>query len=177
MEYLNVKKVLLVNIVYINYMEWSMDSRYERLRRYLEGVSDVSHPMEFEAVEQLVVGGLPPSARDHRAWWSNSRSHTHAKNGWLAAGWRSAGVDMKAKKLIFERVSGAEGREAAPRMPQDLSAEWSQIERRAGGLANLLGILRGVERYVEGEIAESELGRVIRRHWARSQGSSAESVG
>jgi hypothetical protein len=146
-----------------------MDSRYERLRRYLEGVSDASHAMEFKAVEQLVEGGLPPSARDHRAWWSNSRSHSHAKNGWLAAGWQTAGVDMKAKKLIFERVSGAEGREAAPQMPEDLSAEWSQLEGRAGGRANLLGILRGVGRYVEGEIAESELGRVIRRHWARSR--------
>jgi hypothetical protein len=44
----------------------------------------------------------------------------------------------------------------------------SQIEHRAGGADNLLEILLAVERYVDGQIVETELGRVIRQFWGRT---------
>ena len=37
-----------------------------------------------------------------QAWWSNERTHTHARYGWLAAGWRVTGVNMNGLSVTFE---------------------------------------------------------------------------
>jgi hypothetical protein len=136
--------------------------------------------MKFSEVEG-VVGPLPASARNHREWWSNNDSHTHARNGWLAAGWKTKNVDMAAQQLTFMRgpsamrsLNGPVGTGGGLRSTQAIHEDdteqrgVSQIEHRAGGTANLLEILRAVERYVDGEIVETELGRVIRRFWGRT---------
>lgn len=157
-----------------------MTSRYEALSAHLRGTPGTSVQMRFSDVES-VVGPLPDSARKHREWWSNNNSHTHARNGWLAAGWKTKNVDMMAEQLTFMRGLGAMRSINAPQGPAgslrstraipDRDAEQGgvpQIEQRAGGAANLLEILRAVQRYVDGEIVETELGRVIRRFWGRT---------
>jgi hypothetical protein len=136
--------------------------------------------MTFSEVEH-VVGPLPASARNHREWWSNNDSHTHARNGWLVAGWKTKNVDMVAQQLTFTRGPSATrsldgplapggGRRSTEAIDEQHTEQRgvSQIEHRAGGAANLLEILVAVERYVDGEIVETELGRVIRRFWGRT---------
>ena len=44
--------------------------KYEPLRDYLAGLSGHEESMTFAQLEQL-VGPLPDSAREHRAWWGN----------------------------------------------------------------------------------------------------------
>ena len=60
----------------------------------------------FEDVEEVLEFDLPESARNHRPWWANDESHTHAL-AWIAAGWKTAEVDLAAKTLTFERPKPA----------------------------------------------------------------------
>lgn len=47
--------------------------KYEPLRDYLAGRSGDEEPMTFGQVERL-VGPLPYSAHEHRAWWANDNA-------------------------------------------------------------------------------------------------------
>ena len=70
--------------------------KYARLRRYLEGLKESTCELHFEEVEEIRGSELPRSARRRRTgwlWWTNDRSRTQAKNGWLAAGWFVSNVD------------------------------------------------------------------------------------
>ena len=47
---------------------------------------------------------LPESARRHAAWWANQRGGGHTQTaGWRDAGWRTAMLDLNAKRVTFER--------------------------------------------------------------------------
>ena len=146
-----------------------MASKYELLSAHLRASPGTPLQMKFSEVEAL-VGALPPSARKHREWWSNNDSHTHARNGWLAAGWKTARVDMDAEQLTFTRVEAGISLRSSSAVHHSNGEQsgLSQVGHRAGGAGNLLEILRAVERYVEGEIVETELGRVVRRFWGRT---------
>jgi hypothetical protein len=81
-------------------------SKYAPLADYLKGRNRELVPMSFEQVEKVLGFKLPPSALEHRPWWSNTGgSHVQAK-GWLDAGFESGEVDMEKRKLVFKRVRG-----------------------------------------------------------------------
>lgn len=61
--------------------------------------------MGFDEVEAL-VGPLPASAHNHRAWWAND-SKVQAQ-AWQAAGWRVQSVDQQAGRVVFTRSAGAD---------------------------------------------------------------------
>jgi hypothetical protein len=77
--------------------------------------------MKFTEIEALIGDRLPPSARKHRAWWSNNPSNSVITYAWLEAGYQSADVDMAAHKLTFRRArvatppSGSPGGAPPPR--------------------------------------------------------------
>lgn len=79
-------------------------SKYEPLRRHLADAGDQSVEMTFDAVARLVAG-LPPSAYEHRAWWSNNPGTSAARHGWLAAGRRVEKVDLQAGVVRFTSAS------------------------------------------------------------------------
>ena len=84
--------------------------KYRRLFEYLDARQEDERRAEFSEIKRILGFGLPPSARRHRAWWSNTDSHSQAR-AWLAAGWRAGGVDMDAEIVAFRRVGTArEGR-------------------------------------------------------------------
>ena len=56
----------------------------------------------FEDIEEILGSALPPSARRHSAWWSNTKSHSQAL-AWIAAGWKKSSIDMKGEMVVFER--------------------------------------------------------------------------
>lgn len=58
--------------------------------------------LSFDDIGQL-VGGLPPSAHEHRAWWANTRSHPNAV-AWLDAGWERTDVSFGSRRVRFRRV-------------------------------------------------------------------------
>ena len=59
--------------------------KYEPLRDYLAGLAGDEEPMTFTQLEQL-VGPLPDSAREHRAWWEMMTTSPSRKPGELRAG-------------------------------------------------------------------------------------------
>ena len=74
--------------------------------------------MTFAQVADL-VGGLPPSARTWRAWWSND-SKVQAK-AWRAAGWHVASVSLDHERVRFE--TGVVGGSRAALEPRERSVD------------------------------------------------------
>ena len=67
-----------------------------------ESLSDAEHAITLTWAElERLVGSLPASAINHRAWWSGKRPHTLA---WHAAGFRLSSVDP-GRQVTFERVT------------------------------------------------------------------------
>jgi hypothetical protein len=77
--------------------------KYDPLREYLAGRSGREFRMTFGDIERL-VGGLPSSARDYRAWWAND-SKVEAQ-AWRAAGWHVQSVNLAGETVVFVRTSG-----------------------------------------------------------------------
>ena len=82
-------------------------SKYEPLPQFLSSRSISTCRMSFEQIERVLGFKLPKSAYEHEAWWSNNASgHSHAR-AWLSAGWRTQDVDLKARKVTFQRDAQA----------------------------------------------------------------------
>jgi len=75
--------------------------KYEPLRDYLATRLGDEELMTFGQVEQL-VGPLPDSAREHRAWWGND-DYKSQSIAWRAAGWHVASVDQSSGEVVFAR--------------------------------------------------------------------------
>ena len=65
--------------------------------------------MTFEDIEEVIGATLPPSARNHRAWWSNNSTNSPMTLAWRAGGYESASVDMAHGKLVFRKIGPGEG--------------------------------------------------------------------
>lgn len=79
-------------------------SKYDALRDRLTTESSDSVTETFGTLADL-VGGLPPSARKHQAWWANESSGAHVQaRSWMSAGFRVAAVDQSEGWVRFERV-------------------------------------------------------------------------
>ena len=92
-----------------------------------------------------VVGSLPESAGNHRAWWSGDRPHVRA---WRGAGFTLSGVNL-GKSVTFVRTSA--GSVAEPpagsvvepeRVPQGTLSEQRRVEAL---MLALLGQRRAIE--------------------------------
>ena len=75
---------------------------YEPLGEFLIVQKYERVQISFDEIEKLGVK-LPPSAKKHRAWRSNSRS-TGLKVH-MDAGYQTQNVDMESRRLTFVRVS------------------------------------------------------------------------
>jgi hypothetical protein len=75
-------------------------SRYQAPTDYLLGIDSPRVELIFPELDRI-VGGLPPSAKKHQAWWSNSyTSQPHARY-WLDAN-RRASPDLVRGVVVFE---------------------------------------------------------------------------
>ena len=84
--------------------------RYSALADWLQGKPGSIDKIEltFDQIEKIIETTLPPSARDHRAWWANdSVSHSQSQQ-WLEAGWRRTYLNMSAEKVTFVRIQERE---------------------------------------------------------------------
>lgn len=91
--------------------------KYEPLRDYLSSRSSDEEAMTFGQLERL-VGPLPHSAREHRAWWGND-DYKSQSQAWRAAGWHVASVNQSSGQVVFARgiqggTSGLRQRVPAP---------------------------------------------------------------
>jgi len=78
-------------------------TKYQPLEKYLKDAKKRNIPMSFSEIEAVIGDRLPPSARKHRAWWSNNPSNSVITYAWLAAGYKTAAVNLEAEKLVFEK--------------------------------------------------------------------------
>lgn len=78
-------------------------AKYDPLRNHLSLSGQPRLTMTFDQIAAL-VGPLPPSARDHRAWWANDSTHVHGY-AWLAAGYRVDSVDQPRGIVTFVRLN------------------------------------------------------------------------
>lgn len=78
-------------------------AKYDPLRRHLASRAGRDIGMTFDEVDGL-VGGLPESARRHRAWWSNERDGGHVQaRAWMDAGWRVSDVNLTAERVRLSK--------------------------------------------------------------------------
>lgn len=111
-------------------------SKYDPLARYLSEQKAESVTLRFGKINELVEGGLPQSAFDHRPWWANRYDGKDAQNlGWQSVGWETKDVDMKRESVTFIRVVKA--REDFTDMPY---IKPLTIEEAKQGLAAKFGV-------------------------------------
>ncbi len=86
----------------------SASSRYAPLHKHLAGLPKdrKEYEMSFDEISTVMGAGLPKSARDHRAWWANTESHSQAL-AWISAGWKVDGVDLDNELIHFTRTERA----------------------------------------------------------------------
>ena len=152
-------------------------STYNRLVQYLLQKDQDLLRLSFKQIEDILGTTLPPSAYEHRAWWANSQTHSHARHGWLKAGYETSMVDLDNREVSFVRQQPpslqsipAQGkvqfnlnRASRPKGAADLNT----VVRRAGGVNNLAEITNAIQAYINGDILETELGRILRKLWPR----------
>jgi YD repeat-containing protein len=80
--------------------------KYDELGRYLRKVSAQEVRLTFDQVQALVPGGLPPSAFNYPAWWSNELNGRHVQAlAWTEAGLRVSRLDLAGRSVTFTRDS------------------------------------------------------------------------
>jgi len=57
--------------------------------------------VSFADIERLIQALLPPSAREHRSWWSNDEHHSQAA-AWMEARWEVVDVNLSTDEATFE---------------------------------------------------------------------------
>ena len=138
-------------------------STYQRLTDYLLQKDQDMLRLSFQEIEDILGVALPPSAYEHRAWWANSLSHSHARHGWLKANYETAKVDVDGREVSFMRQPFMQGIQSIPvpgRIQYHRSVPTSQkgrpdlneVVRRAGGVDNLAEITRAVQAYIDGDL-------------------------
>jgi hypothetical protein len=96
--------------------------------------------MSFDEIERVIRSKLPPSATQHRAWWSNNAQNNVMTKAWKDAGFESEDVDMKSRRVAFRRVRSETSRDTgAP------SVDVTTKDRHP-----LLGWMKGTLTIVEG---------------------------
>ena len=79
-------------------------AKYDPLREYLCGNGGRRIGMSFDQIARL-VDGLPRSAYEYEAWWSNElQPRTHVqKHAWMAAGYEVERFNLATKTVTFRR--------------------------------------------------------------------------
>lgn len=112
--------------------------KYEAFGNHLRQLTREVVELSFTDIAEL-VGGLPESAYQHRAWWANDPSHAQARS-WRSAGWRVAEVSLDGEhvRLCRDTTPVAQDRLPAAVTPDDPSvgtgapaldwpAVWAQV--------------------------------------------------
>jgi len=81
----------------------SMPSKkYRKLSALLASANGKPVSMSFSEIEEVLGFELPASAREHRAFWANTESHSIALS-WLSEGYKTMVVDLPGEKIVFEK--------------------------------------------------------------------------
>lgn len=75
--------------------------KYRALSDYLSGSDEHIVSLTFSDIEELLGFTLPHSARQHRAFWANTTSHSIASS-WLSVGYETVKVNIEEGNVVFE---------------------------------------------------------------------------
>ena len=136
--------------------------KYEPLTEFLCRQSRDVVRMSFDEIERVIGARLPPSAMQHRAWWSNNPENNVMTKAWKDAGFESEDVDMRGRRVAFRRVrSETSGDAGAP-----------SVDVTTGDRHPLIGWMKGTLTITDGvdltQPADAEWGEVAYgdRTWA-----------
>lgn len=129
--------------------------KYTRLGDFLRTQRSKEVPMTFAEIERVIGGKLPPNSPQYPAWWSNNPSNNVMTKVWLSAGFRTAQVDVKSRKVVFRRVD---------EKPTEPTETLSPSQARKGERHPLFGALKGLVHIPQGvdltEPADPDWGKV-----------------
>jgi hypothetical protein len=129
--------------------------KYTRLGDFLRTQRSKEVPMTFAEIERVIGGKLPPNSPQYPAWWSNNPSNNVMTKVWLSAGFRTAQVDVKSRKVVFRRVE---------EKPTEPTETLSPSQAKKGERHPLFGALKGLVRIPQGvdltEPADPDWGKV-----------------
>jgi hypothetical protein len=78
-------------------------SKYAPIGEFLAAQDVDNISLNFKQIEDILGFKLPPSAYQHRAWWSNNTTNNVMTAVWTAAGFEATGVDMETHSVVFCR--------------------------------------------------------------------------
>lgn len=81
-----------------------VSKKYRYLSDYLESSKKRTVNVSLKQIEDILGFSLPNSARSHRAYWSNTTTHSVALS-WLSVGYKTIDVDLSAETIVFENES------------------------------------------------------------------------
>ena len=123
--------------------------KYQPLADFLKEFRGEEWNATFSDVERVLGFSLPPSAREHRAWWANQfKGHHSQAKGWIEAGWVTREIDQRRGRVRFERQ-----RRATSTGNDEL---WTQAERMTG-----ITDRSELERLALNALIHREAGRVL----------------
>src|ERR1700730_18148571 len=119
--------------------------KYSPLADFLRAQQRDEVPMTFAEIERIVGSPLPRSHR-YRSWWSNNSFNSVMTKVWLDAGFRSAEVDIKRRRLVFRKIgSQTQGHFATTTEREGERAAVSKRHPRFGALKGLVRIAPGTD--------------------------------
>lgn len=125
--------------------------KYEPLADYLNELPRDRWVATFDEIERVLKFELPPSARKHNAWWSNSHKGNHSQaRAWIDAGWYIDSIDRKNEKVVLVRSMSA----GATEVTSAIQELWRKA-RSLSGIDNH----EELEREVVGSFVRREAGK------------------
>ena len=85
-----------------NITEIKASKKYRRLTELLGTSHERTVSLTFDEIEKTIGFSLPRSAREHRAFWANTTTHSIALS-WLSIGYKTVDVNMNMETVVFER--------------------------------------------------------------------------
>ena len=122
-------------------------TKYQPLADYLLASGKDDLMLTFTQIEEILGFELSPSARKHRANWSNNEIEALSW-GWRNAGYESYGVDMNREIAHFRKVSEVNPDEQVYKAPRSHYPYWERpVSYRVNG--EKVNIAEHVSKFIE----------------------------
>lgn len=82
--------------------EMKSSKKYRRLTEMLVAADGKPVSLTFSDIEKAIGFPLPSSAKEHRAFWANTTSHSIALS-WMCVGYKTVDVDIDKETVVFEK--------------------------------------------------------------------------
>lgn len=121
-------------------------SKYDPLTSFLVAKAGREIRLSFAEIEQIIGQKLPEKSKTHRPWWSNNPNNNVMTKAWLAAGYKTAQVDIAAEMLTFVADEQSKGFDEMKQA--NLTGAWDNAGKRHPLFGSMKGttiIMPGVD--------------------------------